>query len=202
MPAKGTPQWQKSNHTSGYLGSTAKTTNYKNLKMHTNMDGLNKLKSDLINLSLNHIRYGIVDQVTYPTGDPNGRAGMMVAEIWKRLEFGFAFVTPTGGRAVIPPRPIFAVHLNTTGAADFKKFSHKVAVELFSGRYARDTALNKLGLLMQSSLKSTIETYKGFAPLVLPAKSPRSPYDFYDDTGYLKEQISFRVMPTSLQGGE
>lgn len=200
MARGGTPQWQKEKHTTGYVGTSARTTNYKNLKMHINTSGLDKIKSDLVNLSLNHIRYGVVDAVTYPTGDPNGRAGMYVAEIWKRLEFGYTFITPTGGRAVIPPRPIFAVHTTTTGRKAFKDASTKIATNLFNGIYVRDVTLSKLGLLMQTSLKMTLESYKGFVPLVLPKGSTRSPYDFYDDTGYLKEQISFRVMPTPLDG--
>lgn len=202
MARGGTPQWQKSQHTTSYSGTSAKTVNYKNLKMHVNTSALDKLKGDLLNLGLSHVRYGIVDPVTYPSGDPNGRGGLYVAEVWKRLEFGYSFVTPTGGRAVIPPRPIFAVHTITTGRKAFKDASIKIATDLFSGRYTRDVTLNKLGVTMQTSLRFTLETYKGFVPLVLPKGSPRSPYDFYDDTGYLKDQISSRVLPIPLDGGK
>lgn len=198
MARGGTPEWKKGKHTTTYGTKAASTTNYKNLKMHTNTVVLEKLKSDLTNLALNHVRYGIVDQVTYPAGDPNGRAGMYVAEIWKRLEYGHVMVTPTGGRAVIPPRPMFAVHLQTKGKEVFKKTATEFAIELFSGAYIRDTSLVKLGVRMQNALKFTLLNYKGFVPLQLPKNSPRSNTDFYNDTGFLIKNVSYRVMPSGI----
>lgn len=201
MARGGTPQWQKNKHTTSYGTSSAKTTNYKNLKMHLNTTALEKIKGDLVNAALNHIRYGIVDSVTYPTGDPNGRAGMYVAEIWKKLEYGQAFMAGSTAR-IIPPRPIFAVHLKSNGKKDFQDVAREVIGSIFTGSYAREASWMKIGLRMQNSLKFTVETYKGFRPLSLPKGSPRSPYDFYDDTGYLKSQISYRLMPSGLDAGE
>lgn len=201
MARGGTPQWQKAKHTTTYGGGSAKTINYKNLKMHINTAVLDKIKSDLVNLSLNHLRYGIVDPVTYPAGDPNGRAGMYVAEIWKRLEYGHVNITPTGGRAVIPPRPMFAVHLNTNGRKAFEGYAKDMVTDLFNGRHARDASWVKLGIRMQNSLRFTLKTYKGFVPLVLPKNSPRSNTDFFNDTGFLMSKVSYRILPLGIDAG-
>lgn len=201
MPRGGTPEWQKGKHTTTYGGRSAKTTTYKNLKMHLNTSVMDKLRGDLVNLALQHVRYGIVDPVTYQASDPNGRAGIYVAEIWKRLEYGHTYITPTGGRAVIPPRPMFAVHLNTNGKEAFKKHSTDIVTQLFSGRYARDASFVRLGIQMQNSLKFTLKTYKGFAPLKLPKSSPRSNTDFYNDTGFLMSKVSYRIIPTGIDLG-
>lgn len=193
-------EWKKGKYQTSYSRGNARTTRYKNTTIHRNSSGMAKIESQLKHLELNHIRYGIVDSVTYPTGDPNGRAGVYVAEIWKRLEYGHATITSKGA-VIIPPRPLFKVHLQTNGATDFKKVAKEVLREVFRGGDIRDSAWAKIGLRMKLSLRFTLETYKGFKPLVLPKNSPRSPTDFYDDTGFLKNQISYRVMPLGLPLG-
>lgn len=197
MPRAGLPQWQKSKHTTTYGTSTAKTTQYKNLKMHINMDALNKIKGDLVNLAMSHIRYGIVDDVRYPMVDPNRRGGVYVAEIWRRLEFGHVYPTTQGKPIVIPPRPIFAIHQLEDGRVNFEKFAKEVTADIFAGRYAGQASWTKFGLLMQNSLKKKVMTYKSFKPLS-HVKKPRTVLDFYMDTGYLLSQISYRYMPIPL----
>lgn len=200
MPSGGTPQWQKSQHTRRYGTQKATTTTYKNLKMHINTEALNTIKASLVNLANSHIRYGIVDDVKYPMGDLSMRGGMYVAEIWKRLEYGYAYPSGNGGVTVIPPRPIFSVHLMTDAKADFKKFALETTKDIFNNRYQGENNWIKFGLAMQRSLVKTVKTYKAFKPLVIRGaeRHVRSPLDFYNKTGFLISNISYRYMPTSL----
>lgn len=197
MARGGLPEWQKSKHRTTYGTKKAYTVKHKNLTMHVNTEGLNALKGELVNLALQHVRYGIVDDNKYPTNDPRGRGGMYVATIWKRLEFGS--VDEINGKArVIPPRPTFALHVNSGGKATAKVVMIDILQDVFRGQTVRDKAWVKLGLAMQSRLKFDVMNQKGFAPLKIPSWSDRSPTDFYNDTGHLVRSISYRIMPIGI----
>lgn len=197
MARGGLPEWQKSKNKTTYGTKKAYTVRHKNLTMHVNTEGLNALKGELVNLALQHVRYGIVDDNRYPTNDPRGRGGMYVATIWKRLEFGS--VDEINGKArVIPPRPTFALHVNSGGIATAKVVMIDILQDVFRGQTVRDKAWVKLGLAMQSRLKFDVMTQKGFVPLKIPSWSDRSPTDFYNDTGHLVRSISYRIMPIGI----
>lgn len=197
MARGGLPEWQKSKHKTSYGARKAYTVRHKNLTMHVNTEKLEALKGELVNLSLQHVRYGIVDDDRYPTSDPRGRGGIYVATIWKRLEFGS--VDEINGKArVIPPRPTFALHVNSGGKATAKLVMTDILQDVFRGHSVRDRAFVKLGLAMQSRLKFDVMTQKGFVPLKIPSWSDRSPTDFYDDTGHLVRSISYRIMPIGM----
>jgi len=197
MARGGLPEWQKAKHKTSYGARKAYTVRQKNLTMHVNTEKLEALKGELVNLSLQHVRYGIVDDDRYPTSDPRGRGGIYVATIWKRLEFGS--VDEINGKArVIPPRPTFALHVNSGGKATAKIVMTDILQDVFRGHSVRDRAFVKLGLAMQSRLKFDVMTQKGFVPLKIPSWSDRSPTDFYDDTGHLVRSISYRIMPIGM----
>ncbi|QVG63959.1 putative tail completion protein [Acinetobacter phage Mithridates] len=197
MARGGLPEWQKARYRTTYAGKKAYTVRHKNLTMHVNTEKLEALKGELVNLSLQHVRYGIVDDNRYPTSDPRGRGGMYVATIWKRLEFGS--VDEINGKArVIPPRPTFTQHVHTGGKGTAKLVMMDIMHDVFTGKSVRDKAWVKLGLAMQSRLKFDVMTQKGFVPLKLPSWSDRSSTDFYNDTGHLIRSISYRIMPIGL----
>ena len=69
--------------------------------------GLQQLKKNIKSLNSNHIEYGVLNKEKYPAGDPNGRAGMYVAEVAKDNEYGFTFTNENGKERQSPPRPFF-----------------------------------------------------------------------------------------------
>lgn len=62
-----------------------------------------KIKADFKYLHTMHIEYGIVNNDKYPAGDPRGRDGTPVAEIFRRNELGLN----TDNGVNLPPRPAF-----------------------------------------------------------------------------------------------
>lgn len=50
--------------------------------------GLQQLKKNIKSINSNHIEYGIINNEKYPATDDRNRAGMYVAEVAKRNEYG------------------------------------------------------------------------------------------------------------------
>lgn len=70
--------------------------------------GLQQLKKNIKSLNSNHIEYGIINKEKYPATDDRNRAGMYVAEVAKRNEYGLPMPDNSGNTTnPAAPRPFF-----------------------------------------------------------------------------------------------
>jgi len=113
---------------------------------------LDDIIKDLKYLNTMHIQYGIVKGEKYPSGDPRGRAGMYVAEIMKRNEYGLDTTTEDGRTINLPPRPLFRQSL-TKGKIEGSTYFQYLADSVFNRTFKQDM-LHMVASKMPETIKA------------------------------------------------
>lgn len=182
------------------MGRRKKIVQFEGLTWDVDFSQIKKIKDSCKVVNRRHIQWGYLSPRVYPAGDPNGRAGMLVAWVAAINELGLEVSSGKNGKVrKLPARPFF-----TQSIAGAILLVGQIIERFFKDVLAcksMDDDLARLATMLEWTVRLSIDAqnFKSNAPFTLAKKAARggSP-ETLKDTLFMYLSVESKVLKNRM----
>ena len=178
------------------MGRRKKVAQFAGLTWDVDFSEIDKIKKSCKTINRRHIQWGYLSPRTYPVGDPNGRAGMLVSYIAAINELGLDVASGKNGKKrKLPARPFF-----TQSIAGAILIVNQIIERFFLDVLAckdMDGDLSRIATMLEWTVRLSIDAqnFKALAPFTVEKKAARGGNPaILKDTNFMYLAVESKVL--------